>query len=106
VARSLVPVVARRKVLGYLHGQGLGRRAREAVEAHGVADLRAVLTMLGDKPFFLGGEPSGVDATAYAFLEGTRRFPIPSRLREEATGSAALNAYCDRMAARFGAPGD
>ncbi len=98
--RSLVPPMARRQVRAYLHGQGMGRHTHEEIDAHAVADLRSALTVLGDRAFFFD-QPSAIDAVAYAFFANALLCPVPSKLRDEALGSAALNAYCDRMKARY-----
>src|SRR5262244_2515369 len=52
----------------YLHGQGLGRHSRQEVYALGKADLTALSAYLEDKPYFLGKEPTALDATAYGFV--------------------------------------
>src|SRR2546422_871370 len=51
-----------------LHGHGLGRHSRQEVYALGKADLTALSSYLEEKPYFLGKEPTALDATAYGFL--------------------------------------
>jgi glutathione S-transferase len=101
VVRSFVPTIARRQVRGYLHAHGLGRHSREELYRMGCADVRAVATELGDKPYFLGAEPKAVDATVFGMIASILLPPIPSPLRDEAAQHANLAAYCRRMRGRF-----
>ena len=50
-------------------------------------DLAALSNILGDKPYFLGTQPSAVDASAFGTLEnylydGNDASPIPSMTRK------------------------
>ncbi len=99
--RSLVPFIARRKVRDYLHGQGLGRHTRDEVYALGAADIRAVAEALGDKAYFMGSAPTGVDATIYAFVAALLVPPFESPVKDEIRRHANLVAYAERMRARY-----
>lgn len=101
VLRMVVPAMIRRKLRRDLHGQGIGRHARDDIYALGVADLRAVAAWLGDKPFFMGEEPSGVDATVYGFVENVITPPFESPVKVEALQHANLVAYTRRMRDRY-----
>ena len=101
IMRSLVPVLARRQVRGYLRGQGVGRHAPQDIYGMGVADLDAVATQLGDRPFFMGAAPTGVDAVVYPFVENFIVPPVDSPMRTAALGHANLVAYAQRMRERY-----
>jgi glutathione S-transferase len=101
VVRSLVPILARRKVRGYLDGQGIGRHTAEERREMGARDVRAIAQHLGDKPFFMGAAPTGADATVYAFVAAAVDPPFASPMKEEALRHANLVAYNKRMRERF-----
>ena len=52
----------------YRWGHGIGRHSAEEIRHIGACDLRAMSTMLGDKQYFMGDEPTRVDATMFGFL--------------------------------------
>jgi glutathione S-transferase len=64
----IVPPLARRGIARQLHAQGSGRHQPEEIYAIGSADLAALSLLLGEQAYFLGDQPSSVDAAAYAFL--------------------------------------
>jgi glutathione S-transferase len=80
---------------------GLGRHSELEVETLACHSLRALATILGEKPYLFGGTPCGVDATAFAMLAGIMTPFFESRLRERAEQFPTLVAYVDRMMARF-----
>jgi glutathione S-transferase len=67
----------------------------------GSADLIAISDFLGDKPFFFGDRPTGIDATAYAYLAHIIELPLDSPSTQVARGKQNLVDYCRRMRARF-----
>jgi glutathione S-transferase len=85
----------------YLHGQGLGRHSRQEVYALGKADLTALSAFLEDKPYFLGKEPTALDATAYGFLANILYVGYETPLEAHAKALPNLRAYCDRMRERY-----
>lgn len=99
--RWIVPAVARRTVRRELHGQGMGRHTRDEIGAIGKKDLTAAADFLGDKAFFLGAQPSSLDATAYAFLANVLSVPVESPLKAHAQQYPQLEAYCRRMKKRY-----
>ncbi len=58
----------RENMLVQMHGHGMGRHTAQEVHQLGSAELLAISDFLGDKPFFFGDRPTGIDATAYAYL--------------------------------------
>jgi glutathione S-transferase len=93
-------------VRSYLHGQGLGRHSRAEVYALGNADLTALSAYLEEKPYFLGEEPTALDATAYGFLANICYVGYETPLETHAKALPNLRAYCDRMQQRYYSTGD
>jgi glutathione S-transferase len=67
-----------------LYGQGTGRHTKSEVFDLGKRDLTSLSDFLGDKPFFMGEQPTILDATAFGFLVNVLRCPIESPLKEHA----------------------
>ena len=84
-----------------LRGQGMGRHTGEEICEIAARDVSALSSFLDEKDYFMGSEPTTLDATAYAFLAHLLWAPIESPMRATAVGSANLSAYCQRMRARF-----
>lgn len=101
VIRRLVMRMVRRATIRQAHAQGIGRHSREEVYAFGGADLKTLSEQLGANDFFLGSQPSSVDASAYAFIANLLWTPIDSPLTRAAKGHANLVSYAGRMKARY-----
>jgi glutathione S-transferase len=91
----------RANTLSQMYGHGMARHTAEEVHQIGIADLFALSDFLGDKPFFFGDRPTGLDATAYAYLAHIIDLPLDSPSTQVARGRQNLVAYCRRMRARF-----
>ncbi|WP_158219784.1 glutathione S-transferase family protein [Ideonella sp. A 288] len=100
--RHLAPALVRHKMRRDLVGQGMGRHSRDEICARAIADLHALVGLLGDRPFFGGGEPRAVDATAYAFLANLLWTPFDHPVRATGLRMPTLLAYAERMDARIG----
>lgn len=101
VLKQIVPFIARRAIRREIHGHGMGRHSRDEIYAIGCQDVRALAHLLGNQPYFMGDQPCSLDATTYAFLANLLWVPIASPLLEEAKQHANLEAYCQRMKARY-----
>jgi glutathione S-transferase len=99
--RPLVVAIIRRKVRRALHGHGLGRHSNDEILTLGEKSIAAIADFLGDKPFFFGREPTGVDATVFAFVAGALCPHFDSRTRTATEQHANLRRYVGRMTARF-----
>lgn len=97
----IIPPLARRGMRQQLRGQGMGRHSVEQIHAIGQRDITALAVFLGDKPYFLGESPCTLDACAYAFLANLLGAPVESVLKGHAQQYPHLQAYCDRMHARY-----
>ena len=82
-------------------GHGMGRHSEDEIFAIGRRDVDALADFLADKPFMLGKEPSSLDATAHAFLANLLWAPVESPIRRHAQARPNLEAYCQRMKARY-----
>lgn len=68
--------------------------------AHGEAALEALATRLDGRQYFHGSSPSGVDASAFAYLTAVLRCPLPEdRLRRKLQTYPSLVDYCERISA-------
>lgn len=101
ILRAIIPELVRKDVLKKLDGHGIGRHSREEIYEIGKKDVKALSDFLGGKPFFLGDNPTSLDATGYGFLANLFRIELPSVLAEYAKGFDNLAEYCDRMEARY-----
>lgn len=101
VPRALAPLMVRRAARRNLHGQGTGRLPPEDVAAMARADLSALATTLGDKPYFVDAVPRTIDATALGFLWAYSSHPFASACREALASHANLVAYVARMRERY-----
>ncbi|HEX8700017.1 MAG TPA: glutathione S-transferase C-terminal domain-containing protein, partial [Myxococcaceae bacterium] len=101
VVRSIVVPMIRRDVMKALRAQGLGRHTPEEILELGKADISAVATLLGDKPFLLGDHPSSFDATLYALIKSITAFPVNSRFKLYTQAQQNLMRYCERFEQRF-----
>jgi glutathione S-transferase len=80
----------------------MGRHSVAEIHAIGCRDVTAVADFLADQPFMLGTAPTSIDAVAYAFLANLLWAPVDSPIRRHAVARPTLEAYCQRMKARFG----
>jgi glutathione S-transferase len=96
----LVPII-RRQVRRALHGQGMGRHSPEEIVALGTRSIDATADFLGTKPFLMGSEPTGVDATVFAFIAGLLCPVFDTKLRTAAERRDNLRRYVGRMTVRF-----
>jgi glutathione S-transferase len=101
LVRPLVIAMIRRQVRRTLHGQGIGRHSPAEIASLMNRAIDALAAILGDKPYLMGNEPCGADATAYAFTLGVLCPAFESPMRGRAASHANLVAYAERMRARF-----
>lgn len=84
-----------------MHAHGIGRHSHEEIAQIVCADFHALSDFLADKPFFMGDEPTTLDATAYGyignFLQPRFATPIVDNLIQR---SNLCNHY-ERMAEQF-----
>src|SRR5262245_14273690 len=91
----------RRQILLEFQGQGMGRHTAEENYRLAKADLAALADYLGEHPYFLGKEPTSLDATAYAWLAHIIHVPFQGPAKESAQSRPNLVTYCRRMRERY-----
>lgn len=101
IARDLAASVYRRKINAQIKGHGIGRLTHEEMFRLGMEDIDSLADFLGNKPYFMGGKPSSLDASAYGILVNTLGCPIESPLKDHALTKQNLLDYCRRMQAEF-----
>jgi glutathione S-transferase len=80
---------------------GLGRHAPDEDVDLAIRSLLALSVQLGDKPYLMGKEPCGTDATAFGALAGILTPFFESPLRERAEKFGNLTAYVERMMRQY-----
>lgn len=99
---KLAPVqtMLRDAVVKSMWDHGIGRHSIDEVWEIGKADITALADLLGDKPYFLGDQPTSLDAVAHSFLTGVcAGFESPIKDHVEAHDN--LVAYCKRIDERY-----
>ncbi|MEO7558704.1 MAG: glutathione S-transferase C-terminal domain-containing protein [Nitrosospira sp.] len=64
-------------------------------------DIDALSACLGEKKYFLGDQPTTLDATAFGFLINTLGCPIESPLKEHGLSKNNLKNYVARIRAEY-----
>jgi len=99
--RPFIIAMVRRKVRQALRAHGIGRHAPAEIAALAARSIDAVAAYLGQKPFFMGSEPVGVDATIFSFAAGALCPAFETPIRTAAERHDNLKRYVGRMTARF-----
>jgi glutathione S-transferase len=99
--RPLMIAMIRSKLRKTLYGQGMGRHSPAEILALATRSIDAMADQLAGKPFFMGGEPTGVDATMFAFAAGLFCPIFDTPIRAAAERHENLERYVGRMTARF-----
>jgi glutathione S-transferase len=99
--RPFVIAMVRRQLRTRLHGQGMGRHSRAEIVELATRSIDAVADYLGQRPFFMGSEPTGVDAAMFGFVAGVLCPQFESPMRAAAERHDNLKRYVARMTARF-----
>jgi glutathione S-transferase len=80
---------------------GLGRHAPDDDVELAVRSVFALSVQLSEKPYLMGEEPCGTDATAFGALAGILTPFFSSRLRDRAAELENLAAYVDRLMLQY-----
>ena len=100
VVRTLVPPLVRSSIRKANYAQGTARHTKFEIYELGKGDLTALSHILGDKPFFMGSEPTSVDCTGVGFLAQILLTPIETPLTLHARALGNLEPYTRRMMQR------
>jgi glutathione S-transferase len=88
-------------VIGYLRAQGLGRHSLEEIAKLSQLGYTALAELLGDKPYLLGDQPCGADASVFGQLASVLTPWFESPVREAAYVHSNLREYSQRMMAAY-----
>jgi glutathione S-transferase len=91
----------RQEVADRFQAVGLARHTPEEIFGLAVRSLQALSATLGARPYLLGEQPCGTDATAFAFTAGLLTPWFDGPLRQAALRLPNLVAYVERMMVRF-----
>lgn len=79
----------------------MGTHSRAEIVVLGTRAIDAMADFLGAKPYFMGAEPTGVDATMFAFAAGILCPVFDTPLRTAAERHDNLKRHVGRMTARY-----
>jgi glutathione S-transferase len=99
--RPLVIAKVRRDIRRSLLAQGLGRHTAEERLHLATADIDALAAFLGNKPFLMGDDPCGADASVASCVLNVLCTHFNTPLRAAAEKHQNLVAYRDRCTARW-----
>jgi glutathione S-transferase len=99
--RPIVIALIRRQVRKSLHAHGMGRHSPDEIVRLAVRGVDSIADYLGSKPYFMGAEPTGVDATIFAFIAGVLCPHFDTPIRAAAERHDNLKRYVGRMTARY-----
>ncbi len=80
---------------------GVGAFTEKEIDKRGREDLDALATLLGENSYFLGDQPTSVDATTYAFLWQIMNAPYTSQLKNAAYEHSNLESYIRRISEKW-----
>lgn len=98
---DLAASVYRRRINSQINGHGAGRLTHEELFELGKENIDSLANFLAGKPYFMGDQPTSLDASAYGILVNTLGCPIESPLKDHALSHKNLLNYCRRMQAEF-----
>lgn len=100
-ARPVLRAQLLEAVAANIRAVGVGRHSEHEILALAARSLMALDTLLGDKAFMMGDEPTSLDAFVFAVLAGMLTPFFDSPLRRRAERFPRLVGYTARMMARF-----
>jgi len=99
--RHVVAQHTRRKIRLKIINQGIGVHQAEEIFAMGKQDIDALSDFLGSKSYFLGNQPTALDASAYGMLINIIGCPIESPLKTYGLTKSNLKDYVERINEAF-----
>lgn len=91
----------RRNFISGLKAHGVGRHNPNDLIQFGKEDLDALSIMLGESNYFLGEQPTSIDATAYGFLIQQIWVPWDHDLKNYVKSKTNLVRFCETMRASY-----
>jgi hypothetical protein len=77
--------------------QGIGRYEPEDVYTRGIADLSAVASLIGERGFLFGPQPTSIDAGIYGFVANIYFYKIDTPLKQFVAFHRNLVRHCDAI---------
>jgi glutathione S-transferase len=99
--RDKISSAARQGFEEVMRRGGIGRHTPKEIQAIGLADIKAIETLLGNHPYLMGSEPTDVDASAFGIIAQYILTPLECAISTYARNSDVLSAYVERMKQRF-----
>ncbi len=99
--RWIVPGLLTSQLRKQLYERGLGRHDESEIIRQGKADLDALSVLLGDQPYFLGDQPTSIDACVLGFLGVSIYVKGDNPLFSYGASLDNLWRYCERMRACY-----
>ena len=91
----------RQKIKADLIAQGFGLLSHSELRAIVAKAIQSVAVILGDKPYLMGAEPCGADATCFAFLANALCPIFDTYIHAEIKQYSPLVDYVSRMNQRY-----
>ncbi len=101
VVREAVAAIVRFSIRQQIRGTGILRHEPDEIFKLGRRDLDVLSAYLDEKPYFMGQDPTTLDAVAYGFLTNIINCPIESPLKDYGLAKGNLAGYCERMRSRY-----
>jgi len=79
------------------HYQGIGRYEPADVYKRGIADLRAVASLIGERGFMFGPQPRSIDAGVYGVVANIYFYKIDTPLRRFVASHPNLVQHCNAI---------
>ncbi|MBD2527803.1 glutathione S-transferase family protein [Nostoc sp. FACHB-133] len=91
----------RKTIISQMHSHGIGRHSHKEISQIICADFQALSDFLADKPFFMGDEPTTLDATAYGYIGNFLQPRYESPIVDYLLGRSNLCQHYERMSHKF-----
>ena len=99
--RPFVKWLTRRQVRRTLHGQGASRYTESERTILADRAFGSLSAILGDKPYIMGNQPCGADATVFAFVLSALCPVFDTGMRTSAESYSNLRDYCARLIEQY-----
>ena len=99
----IAKLTVRRRLLKNMWGHGIGRHNDAEIRTIAEGDIGSISEFLDNKPFFMGDQPTSIDAVMFGFLAQLVWFMPPEHWTTELVTGEFKNIaeYCERMKAKY-----
>ncbi|MBX9925619.1 MAG: glutathione S-transferase family protein [Hyphomicrobiaceae bacterium] len=101
VIRPIIKFAVQRSVKSAIHKQGTGRHSADEITRLATRGIDSIAAKLGDKPWLMGDQPCGADASVHAAITSILCPKFDTPIRTAAERHPNLVAYRDRGLARW-----